>query len=161
MGGDASQDEQMLATHAAALADAIEAALPGWSERKVVELVTAYRGSADDGVRARARAAGEEATAEIGPEVRALLAADVEEQRGNPLAIARRAVRFPTAVLRDAGVPEVLRDEFAERAFPDDVYDLSPASFAELDPSVHEPGLAWGAAKAHVVLARRRSRGDA
>jgi hypothetical protein len=59
-------------------------------------------------------------------------------------------------VLRAAGVPPVRRDEFAEHAFPDDVYDLAPASFADVDPSLHEPGLVWGAAKAHVHLSRRR-----
>ena len=42
--------------------------------------------------------------------------------------------------------------------FPDDDYDLSPATFADIDESLHEPGLVWGAAKAHVVLTRRRGR---
>ena len=59
----------------------------------------------------------------------------------------------------NAGVPAVVRDEFAERAFPGDVYDLAIASFADLDTALHEPGLVWGAAKAHVVLARRRAEG--
>jgi hypothetical protein len=45
------------------------------------------------------------------------------------------------------------------RSFPDDVYDLTPASFADVDPALHEPGLVWGAAKAHVHLARRRRQG--
>jgi hypothetical protein len=53
----------------------------------------------------------------------------------------------------------VARDEFSERNFPDDTYDLTPASFADVDPSLHEPGLEWGAAKAHVHLARRRRQG--
>jgi putative CocE/NonD family hydrolase len=44
-------------------------------------------------------------------------------------------------------------------SFPDDAYDLGPASFADIDPSLHEPGLMWGAAKAHVHLARRRAEG--
>jgi hypothetical protein len=39
------------------------------------------------------------------------------------------------------------------------VYDLTPASFADVDPALHEPGLVWGAAKAHVHLARRRREG--
>jgi hypothetical protein len=34
-----------------------------------------------------------------------------------------------------------------------------PASFADLDSTVHEPGIVWGAAKAHVVLRRRRAEG--
>jgi hypothetical protein len=53
----------------------------------------------------------------------------------------------------------VARDEFSLRNFPDDVYDLTPASFADVDPELHEPGLLWGAAKAHVHLARRRREG--
>ena len=59
-------------------------------------------------------------------------------------------------MLREAGVEPAERDEFATRAFPDDAYDLAPASFADVHPSLHEPGLVWGAAKAHVHLRRRR-----
>ena len=73
------------------------------------------------------------------------------EELGVPAALAQ--------VLADAGVPPIVRDEFEERAFPDDVYGLAPASFADLDPALREPGLVWGAAKAHVVLARRRAEG--
>ena len=36
------------------------------------------------------------------------------------------------------------------------VYDLAPANFADVDPALAEPGLLWGAAKAHVHLARHR-----
>jgi hypothetical protein len=62
-------------------------------------------------------------------------------------------------VLAAAGVPPVGRDEVARRLHPDDDYDLTPASFADISPELHEPGLVWGAAKAHVVLARRRREG--
>ena len=34
-----------------------------------------------------------------------------------------------------------------------------PATFADLDPDLGSAGIAWGAAKAHVILARRRSEG--
>jgi hypothetical protein len=54
-------------------------------------------------------------------------------------------------------MPAVVRDEFDERAFPEDLYALTPASFADVDPALHEPGLMWGAAKAHAHLVRRRS----
>jgi hypothetical protein len=94
----------------------------------------------------------------VGAQVRALLALDVDEQRVNPLDVVRRAVSYPTMVLRAAGMPEVVRDEFAARTFPDDVYDLAPASFAEVDQSLYEPGVEWGAAKAHAHLSRRRKR---
>ena len=85
--------------------------------------------------------------------------ADVDEQVGNPLAILRSLVHHPTAVLRSAGASPVPRDDFDVRNFPDDVYGLSPATFADVDPALHEPGLVWGAAKAHVHLARRRREG--
>jgi hypothetical protein len=84
---------------------------------------------------------------------------DVDDQRTNPLTILRRAVSYPTAVLRDSGVPEVVRDDFRERAFPADVYDLSPATWGDVDESLQEPGLIWGAWKAKTVLERRRAEG--
>ncbi|HJR26089.1 MAG TPA: hypothetical protein VJ804_11480, partial [Acidimicrobiales bacterium] len=87
---------------------------------------------------------------------RALLAEDVAEQRSNPLSLVRRAVVHSTRVLAAAGIEPVDRDAEARRLFPDDVYDLVPATFADLDQSVLEPGIAWGAAKAHVLLRRRR-----
>ncbi len=149
-------DERKLAEFAAELADAIEAALPGWVVRSVEHRMQAWSGAVEPAVVDEARAAGERARAEVGPEIRRLLALDVDEQRTNPLSVVRSAVRYPTEVLRSAGVPPVRRDEFAEHAFPDDVYDLSPATFADVDPSLHEPGLVWGAAKAHVHLMRHR-----
>jgi hypothetical protein len=106
--------------------------------------------------RAEAERAGARARAEVGEQLWMLLARDVDEQRVNPLDLVRRAVSYPAAVLRLAGVPEVVRDEFVERAFPDDVYDLAPASFADIDQSVYEPGLEWGAAKAYAHLARHK-----
>src|SRR5687768_5151977 len=106
---------------AGALADGIEAALPGWVERSVERLVTLYTGvPPTPDVQAAAAEAGERARAEIGSRVRALLVADVDEQRTTPLTIVRGAVSYPAEVLKRAGVPGVERDRFAEEAFPDD-----------------------------------------
>lgn len=133
---------------AKALADGIEAALPGWVERSVARLLVASRGEADAAVMAEAREAGAQARADIGGRARALLESDIDRQRTNPLSLLRQAVRYPTEVLRAAGVEPRERDEMQERLFPDDVYDLTPATFADVDPDLAEPGLAWGAAKA-------------
>jgi hypothetical protein len=65
-------------------------------------------------------------------------------------------VTYPTGVLAAAGVPPAERDDFATRSFPDDAYDLTPASWVDVDPALEEPGLAWGAAKA---FAHRRRHG--
>jgi hypothetical protein len=141
------------------LAKALDGAVGRWVERCVVRLVAAYRGDVPPDVLDAARAASHRAQAEVGAELRTFLALDVDEQRTNPLAILRRAVRYPTAVLRDAGVPPVRRDEFKERAFPDDVYDLAPATWKDVDESLQEPGIVWGAWKAKTVLDRRRQEG--
>lgn len=161
--GDASSlddpnDAAAQERYAGSLADAVEAALPGWVERVVAQRWREWRSEEPAPVvRDAAAAAGARAQAEVGQALRELLAADVDAQRSNPLALIRRAVALPTEVLSEAGVPPVDRDPDARRLFPDDVYDLTPASFAEIDASVHEPGVAWGAAKAHVILRRRRS----
>ena len=135
---------------------AAEAAVPGWVERCVADRLVAARGTVPEDVRAAAAAAGVAAAEDVTARLRELLERDVEAQQANPLAILRSAVRYPTEVLRRAGVPPVRRDEFAERTFPDDVYDLSPATWRDVDESLFEPGIVWGAWKAQQVLRRRR-----
>ncbi len=144
--------------HARALADGVDAALPGWVERSVQRVLVAQRGWADPEVMASARAAGERARADVAPRVRALLADDIDDQRTNPLSLLRQAVRYPTEVLRQAGVQRVERDRFSEQRFPDDDYDLTPASFSDVDPALFEPGIAWGAAKAWLHKQRHGTR---
>ena len=137
------------------LASAVDAAIGHWVERAVARIMVAYAGAVPPEVAADARRGGAEATTAVGVELRRLLALDAERQPTNPLSILRAAVRYPTAVLQRAGVPPVVRDEFRERAFPDDVYDLAPASWRDVDESLHEPGIIWGAWKAKTVLDRR------
>jgi len=150
----------MLDRIATDLADAVDRALPAWVVRCVVRVhEQQLHAPPPEVVLEAATSAGQAAQAEVGPALRTLLATDIDEQRTNPLSVVRGATRYPTAVLHDAGVPAVDRDAEAVRQFPDDRYDLTPLSFAELDPDLHEPGLMWGAAKAHVHLARRRAEG--
>lgn len=140
-----TDDEARLAELAEGLADGVVAALPGWVARCIAARSVGV--TVDDVVVA---AAGRRAAADVGPRVRRLLAADIDEQRTGPLALVRHAVAYPASVLSAAGVAPVERDADAVRLFPDDAYDLSPASFAELHPDLRGPGLEWGAAKAHV-----------
>ena len=140
-----ADDEARLAELAEGLADGIVAALPGWVARCIAARSVGV--TVDDVVVA---AAGRRAAADVGSRVRRLLAADIDEQRTGPLALVRHAVAYPASVLSAAGVAPVERDADAVRLFPDDAYDLSPASFAELHPDLRGPGLEWGAAKAHV-----------
>jgi hypothetical protein len=139
------------------LADGIEACLPHWVERCVRDVMAAWQGDVTPAVAEASRMAGRTAAREVGAQVRRLLEADVDDQRTTPLQLVRAAVRYPTAVLADAGAPPVQRDAFTTRAFPADLYDLSPASWAEVDPALTDLGIAWGAAKAFVHMQRHRS----
>lgn len=157
---DDSDDAERLAGYAHALADGIEATLGVWVARGVVERAEAWRPGMGAEVADAAHAAGDQVTCEVIPTLRRLLDTDVDAQRTGPLAVLRGAVAVPTALLADLGVPPVERDEQAERLHPDDVYDLVPGAFADIDPDLREVGLLWGAAKAHVVMARRRAEGQ-
>jgi hypothetical protein len=158
---DAEGDpEQLLARYARELADGIGRVLPGWVSRCVADRYEQWSGRPpDDELLEAATRAGEKARDEVGDAVAQTLTLDIDQQRVPPLSLLRSAVRYPTQVLRAAGVPPVVRDDFSERSFPEDLYDLTPSSFADLSPDLHEPGLMWGAAKAHVHLRRRRHEG--
>jgi hypothetical protein len=130
------------------LADAIEVAIPGWVIGSVGRVMARQSATMTPEIRRAADAAASEAQATTGAAIRALLAADIDDQRSTPLTILRQAVRYPTRVLQDARVPAVPRDRFAARAFPHDVYDLTPASLADVDPDLTDLGISWGAAKA-------------
>jgi hypothetical protein len=152
------ESEPDIADYAEALADGVEAALPTWVVQSVERIMTAWEGQMPPEVAEAAEIAGQEARSVTGQEVRRLLMSDIDEQRTTPLALIRQGVKYPTDVLRSAGVPPVERDRFSVAAFPDDDYDLSPRSFADVDPALAEAGIAWGAAKA---FAHRRRHGSA
>lgn len=137
---------------ASALAAAVDAELGAWVVRCV------RRFTDDAATLAAAEVAAGTARAEVGDAVRRLLALDVDEQRITPLQLLRQAVRYPTAVLAAAGVPEVDRDDRDRELFPDDAYGLIPANFGDIGDRVGEAGIRWGAAK---VLAHRRRHGGA
>ena len=142
----AAMDDE-LRTQGEALADAVVAAVPGWVRRSVERFAVGL--DVDDAARA--------AVAEIEPALRAVLTADVDEQRVNPLAIVRDAVQFPTALLRDAGIEPPARSRFDVEHFPDDVYGLVPMTWRDIDESLHEPGIVWGATKAMAHRRRHQS----
>lgn len=98
--------------------------------------------------------------AEVGCEVhtnlRDLFLLDVLEQRTNPLAIFRQATRTISELLKTTGCAPVMRDEFDERSFPDDIFGLSPASWVDIDETMVEPGIEWGAWKAASIMMRKK-----
>jgi len=148
--------EASLRDYGVALAAGIVAAVPGWVVGSVERVIRAWSGEFPPLVLAAAEAAGSRAQAELASAVTALLESDIDEQRTTPLALLRGAVVYPTEVLRQAGVPPVQRDRYTVSAFPEDSYDLSPASLADLDPALTELGIRWGAAKAFEHRRRHR-----
>ena len=83
-------------------------------------------------------------------------------QRTTPLEIVRTAAVEVTACSPERpGSRPVERDAFDERAFPDDLYGVTPSSLADLgDDDLGPLQLAWGLAKTQVLRARpRRERG--
>ncbi len=156
LGGVGTEPEPDVTGLGRELAAAIDAAIPGWVERCVELRYRVAKGAPSAELVEAARAAGDAARTDVGPRVRALLDADIDEQWTTPLSIVREAVAYPTRVLADSGVAPVARDRFDEERFPDDLYHLTPATFADLGPGVAGPGIAWGAAKA---WAHRRRHG--
>ena len=152
----------MSTTYESATADllaAIEPVVEPWLERCVATACQRAGGAPDAVLADQALEAAREGAAWVMQELHAALEADVDAQRTNPLQVLRDAVRFPTAVLSRAGVPHAKRDEMDARINPDDVYALSPAHWNDVDESLLEPGIVWGAAKARTVLQRRRAEG--
>ena len=135
--GETSGDHDRFVAHGLALVDAVDVAIEGW-------------------VVAQAADAAARCRHDIVPRLRALVVLDLDSQPTTPLEILRNAGSYPTAVLAAAGVAPIRRDDFDERRDPDDVYGVAPVAFADLGAAVGAAGIVWGAAKAHVHLARRR-----
>ncbi len=140
------------------LADAVEAVLPGWLVGCVLNTARRCGYPHSDQLLAAAQQMAHSAAPVVLRQLNELLATDVDAQRSNPLSVLRSAVRYPTDVLRAAGVQPPHRGDFSLRSFPDDIYDLSPAAWGDIDESLQEPGLIWGAWKAKTVLDRRHQR---
>jgi hypothetical protein len=144
--------------YGARLADVAHGTLAGWMSR-LLEGRLRSAGIDPGGWRAGIDDASELVRDRVLGQLRRLLETDIDEQRTNPLAIVRANVGPGTELLRRAGVPELRREPFEERAFPDDVFALGPASWADVDDALVEPGLVWGAWKAKQHLGRHRAGG--
>jgi hypothetical protein len=153
--------ESLMAEGADKLVDGIERLGAAWVVRAVTEIVDAW-GRLDAGARAAtidaALPAGTRATARVARAMRALFALDPEAQRATPLELVRSLRREATEVLAAAGIPEVERDRYDVRSFPDDVYGIVPKAITDLgDEDLGGALLAWGIGKARVIRERASS----
>jgi hypothetical protein len=150
-----SPPEQLLA--------ALDAAVEPWLERSLV--MTAARQShcaaeqLPPDLREEITVEAQRQAAQALRQIQVLLATDVDQQRHNPLAVLRSAAIAAGAVLERYAISPVVRDDFEVTAFPADHYRLVPASWVDVDPSLQDPGITWGAWKAAQILHRRREEG--
>lgn len=128
--------------------------VPAWIGRLIDRVSMSQTIVVDDD---RRRAIVAEAASSLRLELTRLLSLDAAEQTVNPLTVFRRATTVVTDHLLALGAVAVERDEFHRRSFPDDVLDLCPATWADIDERLAEPGLEWGAWKAATLIARRRT----
>lgn len=84
----------------------------------------------------------------LGSALDELLVEPFERQRRGPLEVFQEAMRFPTVALTGAGRDPIGRDASVVNALPGDIYDLAPASSAQLGEEVWHAHVRWGAAKA-------------
>lgn len=144
-----------MAEAGARMVAAVRALGAAWVVAVVTERIDQWGGlgPADRaGTLAAAAEAGERAATRVAAEMEALLARPAPEQHLTPLEVMRSLRREATAVLERAGVPAIVRDEFEERAFPDDVYGIVLRSPAELgDDELGGVLLAWGMAKTRLL----------
>src|SRR4051794_14788402 len=163
-GPEAETGAALMAEGAARLVAGVERFGSDWVVAVVAQILDAWgRLDATDYATAleAARRAGNEAAARVAEELRTLFAHDPADQRATPLEIIRSLRREPTAVLRETGVPEVERDAYDVRAFPDDVYGIVPKSPGDLgDEDLGGALLAWGLGKSRVLRSRKSDSTD-
>lgn len=152
MSGDVQPEEPP-----AALLDAARQVAPAWLRRITTQALVVGGFDPADATPALDRMV-DAASADLLARLGELLATDVDRQRTTPLSLFREAVTAATTFLREHDVPAPGPDPGAAGAV-DDVYRLGPATWSDIDPTLHEPGLRWGAWKAMTVLARRRDEG--
>ena len=140
------------------LVDAARRLAPGWLVRTTTT-AAARSGLEIDADDRELAAVVDRAVTELLAALTELVATDVDEQRTNPLSLFRQAVAGPNALLLRRGARPPTADRFSADHFPDDVFGLGPASWSDIDPELHEPGITWGAWKAMTVLQRRREEG--
>jgi hypothetical protein len=146
---------RLLADISDAIVDGVERSLPSWLATHCARVLDAWSGIDGRAVRAdvdeSVSCAAAAATTRVVSELRALFATAPAQQRVTPLQIVRTAYREPTAVLAALGVPDVRRDEFEERASPDDRYGFALHTLGDLDPDLGPLQLAWGLAKSKML----------
>lgn len=139
------------------LVTAIRDAVPGWIVAAVTARLDGVDAAAGRIALERAVAVGPGAAETLAAQIAALLALPIDQQPTTPLALMRTVAVHPTELLVEAGARPVARDPFEQRANPDDVFGVAPATWGDLGDEVLAAGMQWGAAKAYLHRKAHRS----
>lgn len=143
-------------TAANALHHAAVSATPSWIRSAVLGVVAAQQLDLPDDAESLVADAGQRGATFVDRRMAALLHTDIDRQTTTPLSIFRDAVRFPVEVLHRLGAHQVHRIDVSRWAFPNDPFDITPATLSDIDADLQAAGIVWGATKAGLHLQRRR-----
>ena len=154
-----SISDSQLSEYSQRLFDACVAAIPGWITNRIQHVCLVSGGVVPEIVTTKVVDVARATQAQVQIDLMGLLSVDVDAQRTNPLQVLRGSTLMATALLIEAGIPRVRRDEFEVRSMPDDVFALGPLTWRDLGDDVHDAGIQWGAWKAAMIISRRRDEG--
>lgn len=154
-----SASDGQLSEYSQMLFDACVAAIPEWITNRIQHVCLMSGGIIPEIVTTKVADVALATQAQVQIDLMALLSVDVDAQRTNPLQVLRGSTLKATALLVEAGIPPVRRDEFEVRSMPNDMFSLGPLTWRDLGDDVHDAGIQWGAWKAAMIISRRRDEG--
>lgn len=153
---ESPEDAARLQDYADTFTEAVARHIGPWVERSLQTRLASANIDVDSAVTEQVRTTRDHVAGRVIDAFRLLMNTDIDQQRTTPLEIIRGAVPLMTAMLEQHHVAPVERDPFDQQQFPHDLYGLSPHHVSDIDESLHEAALVWGAAKAHVHLQRHQ-----
>lgn len=144
-----TSDEQKFTQYGQVLYDAISKAIRPWLNDQVLHRVMVLDDEMAEAI--------EISAVQVEKSIAELAAADVDTPLSGPLERIRQGVEPLNAMLDQRGVEPPLRNAMDKQMRPGDHHALGPMTFRDLGDTVHDAGISWGAAKAHLHLQRRRS----
>lgn len=156
--GGKEPEVEFLPAYAAVLAQGILSALPSWVLRTANEVFRAQTGRDNILVALNARPAGIQCVKDLTSPLYALLNETPPERLPRPLKLLdRMAVRYPTQVLRQLGVPpvrsepvlgELLKDNEYEHEYEYEYeYDIGIVRFEQISEHLALPAAIWAYAR--------------
>jgi hypothetical protein len=155
----ASPKPEILEACSTLLSLGITAALPGWVDRKVREVVDKLGIELTPALEESVRAAGKECQDDVGRQVSEFLQAPPSRELKDLLAfLDNAAIPYPTEVLRAANIPSADRPPWLVKLAPENSYEIHIRLLDELSPQLEHPALLWAFATASDYLSRHGGR---